>query len=98
MTQEALQNVIKQSAATSAHVSIKSEQGKIHLSVSDNGNGFDLEAAKARESLGLISIDERVRAVKGEANIISAVGCGTKIEVQVPVGNDSEDVINTKQY
>jgi len=98
VTQEALQNVIKHSEATSAHVSIKSEQGKIHLSVSDNGNGFDLEAAKARESLGLISIDERVRAVKGEANIISAVGGGTKIEVQVPVGNDSEDVINVRQY
>ena len=96
VTQEALQNVIKHSAATSAHVSIKSEQRKIHLSVFDNGNGFDLEAAKARESLGLISIDERVRAVKGEAKIISAVGAGTKIEVQVPVGNDSEDGINTR--
>ena len=95
VTQEALQNVIKHSAATSAHVSIKSEQGKIHLSVSDNGNGFDLEAAKVRESLGLISIDERVRAVQGEAKIISAVGAGTKLEVQVPVGNDSEDGINT---
>ena len=95
VTQESLQNVIKHSAATSAHVSIKSEQGKIHLSVSDNGNGFDLEAAKVRESLGLISIDERVRAVKGEAKIISAVGAGTKLEVQVPVGNDSEDGINT---
>jgi signal transduction histidine kinase len=87
VTQEALQNVIKHSAATSAQVSIKSEQGKIHLSVSDNGNGFDLEAAKARESLGLISIDESVRAVKGEAKVISAVGAGTKVEVQVPVGD-----------
>ncbi len=85
VTQEALQNVIKHSAATSAHVSIKSEHGKIHLSVSDNGNGFDPEVAKAKESLGLISIDERVRAVKGEAKLSSTVGAGTKIEVHVPV-------------
>jgi PAS domain S-box-containing protein len=91
VTQELLQNVIKHSAATSAHVSIKLEHGVIHLSVSDNGNGFDPEAAKAKESLGLISIDERVRAVKGEAKLISTVGAGTRIEVHVPVGNDSED-------
>jgi two-component system sensor histidine kinase UhpB len=95
VTQESLQNVIKHSAATSAHVSIKSEHGKIHLSVSDNGNGFDPEAAKGRESLGLISIDERVRAVKGEAKVISALGAGTTIEVHVPVGSESENVTNT---
>jgi PAS domain S-box-containing protein len=94
VTQESLQNVIKHSAATSAHVNIKSEHGKIYLSVSDNGNGFDPEAAKAKESLGLISIDERVRAVRGQAKVISAVGTGTIIEVYVPVGNDSEDGIN----
>jgi PAS domain S-box-containing protein len=93
VTQESLQNVIKHSAATSAQVSLKSAHGTIHLSVSDNGNGFDPEAAKAKDSLGLISIDERIRAVKGEAKVISAVGAGTKIEVHVPVGNGSENGI-----
>ena len=85
VTQKSLQNVIKHSRATQAVVSIKLEQGAIHLSVSDNGNGFDPEAAKSKESLGLISIDERVRAVKGTAKIISAVGAGTKIEACIPV-------------
>jgi PAS domain S-box-containing protein len=85
VTQESLQNVIKHSRATRAVVSIKSEQSAIHLSVSDNGEGFDPETAKAKESLGLISIDERVRAVKGTAKIISRVGGGTKIEVHIPV-------------
>jgi CheY-like chemotaxis protein len=62
--------------------------------VSDNGNGFDPSASKAKEALGLISMDERVRAVKGDVKVISAVGAGTKIEVHVPVGNDSDDGIN----
>jgi PAS domain S-box-containing protein len=96
VTQESLQNVIKHSGAASASVSVKLENGVIHLSVSDNGNGFDPSATKAREALGLISIDERVRAVKGEARVISAVGAGTKIEVRVPVGNHSEDGIKNK--
>ena len=94
VTQESLQNVIKHSGAVSARVSIKLENGKVRLSVSDNGNGFDPSATKAEATLGLISIDERVRAVKGEAKIISAVGAGTKIEVSVPVGSVSEDGIN----
>jgi signal transduction histidine kinase len=85
VTQESLQNVVKHSRATSVKVSIKAADGKIHLAVSDNGNGFDTKAAKAKESLGLISIDERVRAVKGEAKVVSAEGGGTKIEVNVPL-------------
>lgn len=91
VTQESLQNIIKHSGAAVAHVRVKLENGEIRLSVSDNGNGFDPSATKAKEALGLISIDERVRAVKGEANVIAAVGAGTKIEVRVPVGNYSED-------
>jgi len=94
VTQEALQNVIKHSSAAVAHVSIKAEGDKIHLSVSDNGQGFDAKATMVKEALGLISIDERVRAVKGRAKIISAVGAGTTIEVHVPVGKNSTDAID----
>jgi PAS domain S-box-containing protein len=94
VTQESLQNIIKHSGAAAARVSVKLENGEIRLSVSDDGNGFDPSARKAKEALGLISIDERVRAVKGEASVISAVGAGTKIEVHVPVGNHSADGIN----
>jgi len=89
VTQESLQNVIKHSGAPSARVSVKLENGEVHLSVSDNGIGFDPEAAKAK-ALGLISIDERVRAVKGDVKVISGVGAGTKIDVRIPVGNSSE--------
>jgi PAS domain S-box-containing protein len=94
VTQESLQNIIKHSGATSARVRVKLENGEIRLSVSDDGNGFDPSASKAKEALGLISIDERVRAVKGEAKVIAAVGAGTRIEVHIPVGNHSEDGIN----
>jgi len=88
VTQESLQNVMKHSAATSAKVRIVSVDGKVHLVVSDNGNGFDSAAAKIKDALGLINIDERVRAVKGKANIISAVGEGTRIEVHIPVDRE----------
>jgi len=93
VAQESLRNVIKHSEAASACVSVKFEDGEVRLSISDNGIGFD-PSAKVGSALGLISIDERVRAIEGEAKIISAVGAGTKIEVHVPVGKSSEDGIN----
>ena len=94
VTQESLQNVIKHSSATWANVQIKLGNGEVRLSVSDNGKGFDPWATKAKgEALGLISIDERVRAVNGDATVTSTVGVGTKIEVRIPVENSSEDGI-----
>ena len=91
ITQESLQNVIKHGRATSARVRLKVENGSVRLSVSDDGSGFDPSATKAGEALGLRSIDERVRAVKGEVKIVSTVGAGTTIEVEVPLGNGLKD-------
>src|SRR5688572_25033897 len=65
VTQESLQNVIKHSGATSARVNVKFEYDVVYMSISDNGSGFDRAATDSKEALGLISIDERVRAVKG---------------------------------
>jgi len=96
VTQESLQNIIKHSGAALARVTVKFENGEIRLLVSDNGSGFDPSAAKAKEALGLISIDERVRAAKGTAKVISAVGAGTKIEVCVPVGNNPDKRVKNK--
>ena len=84
VTQESLQNVIKHSNASNAHVDIKLESDEICLLISDDGSGFDTRAGKGKESLGLISIDERVRAINGTVEIDSAIGEGTRIRVRVP--------------
>lgn len=85
IAQESLQNVAKHSDASIASVTIERQDDKIRLVVSDNGRGFDPEAARSRESLGLISMEERVRAVKGELSVVSTIGSGTRIFVDVPV-------------
>jgi signal transduction histidine kinase len=38
---------------------------QIHLAVSDPGLGFDTKAAKEGQGLGLISMEERLKLVKG---------------------------------
>ena len=82
--QESLQNVVKHSGAESAKVTAKGENGEIVLTISDNGCGFDFNTAKTKESLGLISINERIRAIKGNVEISSTIGAGSRIEVRAP--------------
>jgi len=86
VTQESLQNVQKHSGASLAVVDLEFENGFIHLIVSDNGNGFDPETVRGKESLGLISMRERVRSVHGTFVVESRSGEGTiiKVTVQAP--------------
>jgi PAS domain S-box-containing protein len=84
IAQESLQNVVKHSDASIASVTIERKGDEIRLIVSDNGRGFDPEAARSQESLGLISMEERIRVVKGQLNVVSVIGSGTKVCVDVP--------------
>ena len=84
ITQEALQNIVKHSGADSARVDARAVDGEIILTVTDNGRGFNIDTTRTKESLGLISMRERVRAVNGIVEITSKVGSGSRIEARVP--------------
>jgi signal transduction histidine kinase len=85
VTQEALQNVIKHSGAKRAVVDLAAVDGEMRLSIADDGKGFDLEAARASQGLGLLSMRERVRLVHGRIDWRSQPGSGTRVEVRVPL-------------
>ena len=60
------------------------------LTVQDRGVGFDAAEVRSREGLGLSSMGERVRLVRGELSVNSEPGQGTTVTVRVPVvGNES---------
>jgi two-component system, LuxR family, sensor kinase FixL len=85
ITQEALQNAIKHSGATGAKVELAANERELHLTVTDDGHGFDPEAIDARGSLGIVSMRERARMVRGRISVQSHPGEGTRIEVRVPI-------------
>jgi PAS domain S-box-containing protein len=85
--QEALQNSAKHSGVRYFEVEMWGTSGEIHLAVSDSGAGFDINAAKARRGLGLISMEERLRLVGGELSINSQPQHGTTIHARVPLGS-----------
>lgn len=84
ITQEALRNASRHGHARRASVSLSRQNGHLTLTVSDDGEGFDLARARANGGLGLVSIEERARLLEGEAAVRSTPTKGTIVEVCVP--------------
>jgi signal transduction histidine kinase/ligand-binding sensor domain-containing protein len=89
IVQEALNNILKHSEAASASVSITRESASLHLSVSDNGRGFDAAKDTPRRGIGLKDIEQRVSLIGGHMTIDSRPGNGTILTVIVPVSEKS---------
>lgn len=88
--QEALHNASKHSGVKSFNVRLSESSGEIHLAVSDQGAGFDTEAAMTGRGLGLTSMRERLRLVDGHLSIESQPMRGTTIHARVPFNANSQ--------
>ncbi len=83
--QEALTNAMTHSAARHVSVSLDGNDDEIRLDVTDDGVGFDPDAAMKGHGLGLIGMRERLLAVGGDCTISSRSGAGTRILARVPI-------------
>ena len=83
IVQEALTNASKHGNATRAVVEIHEEHGVVHLSVRDDGSGFDPHAHS--DGFGLLGMRERVALLDGELLVDSTPGLGTVISARIPV-------------
>jgi signal transduction histidine kinase len=84
VTQEALTNVSRHSHALKAVVSLHTRENEVVGRIEDDGCGFP-DDQRRRAGLGLIGIKERVRELGGQVRIDSRAGCGTQIELRLPV-------------
>jgi len=82
--QEALHNGVKHSRVQKFRVQLWADD-EIHLTVSDSGAGFDVEAAGRDRGLGLTRMEQRVRLVNGTFSIDSQPEKGTTVHVRVPL-------------
>ncbi|HKT50301.1 MAG TPA: ATP-binding protein [Candidatus Angelobacter sp.] len=83
--QEALRNIKKHSGATTAKVRLEFADGRVHLSVSDHGKGFNWKTRPDTGGIGIRSMEERVRSLQGQFEIRSRPMNGTRIDVWLPV-------------
>ena len=63
---------------------MKQLNGKLSMSVLDDGRGFDMAHEKPK-GIGLLGIKERVMELGGSLSIESSPGKGTKIAVEIPI-------------
>ena len=89
VAQEALHNAVKHSRGRRFEVELRGEHDGIHLAVRDSGVGIDLAAVMTNRGLGLVSMQERVKLVKGMILITSTPNSGTQVLVHVPLSADT---------
>jgi signal transduction histidine kinase len=82
--QESLRNIARHAAATRADIRLRRLDGGLQLTVRDNGVGFDPTQGRAKASLGLASMRQRVTLLGGKLNIESKSLQGTTISAWVP--------------
>lgn len=85
VVQEGLRNVKKHSGASQAKVSLAQRNGHLHLSISDDGAGFNVKDAAGREGIGMLTMEERARLIGARFLIRSEPHRGTQIDVWAPL-------------
>jgi signal transduction histidine kinase len=83
ISQEGLNNAVKHARARSIRIALKYTEESVCLELSDDGKGFDLEAANGSGGMGLRGIKERVRKMDGNLDIDSSPEAGTKMIVTI---------------
>ncbi|HEX7734516.1 MAG TPA: histidine kinase [Ktedonobacteraceae bacterium] len=78
VAQEALSNIARHSKATLVQLTLSMSSSAITLAIQDNGQGFD-PARLERHGVGLLSMQERMKALGGEMRVESTPGQGTRM-------------------
>jgi signal transduction histidine kinase len=87
IAQEALNNALRHAAAGHVQVRLHKRDGGLLLEVEDDGVGFDPSAPELRSRrLGLTSMEERARRLRGRLEIDSTPRVGTTVRLSVPGG------------
>jgi signal transduction histidine kinase len=80
---EALNNVAKYADASRATIRLSDEDGELVFEVSDDGRGFDPD--QTGYGTGLQGMADRLDAIGGSLDVLSAPGSGTTVRGRVPV-------------
>ena len=91
IAQEALTNVVKHAEARSVDVRLRVAEGRLRLSVQDDGRGLDPATLQSpREgAMGLISMREMALALGGEFKVSSPAGSGARVTVTLPLEEEA---------
>lgn len=82
---EGLTNIVNDSAATDATVSLQQIDHSILLNITDNGKGFEPAAVDGDYHFGILGMRETAYAISGSFEIHSTIGQGATITAKLPL-------------
>jgi signal transduction histidine kinase len=89
--QESLNNVFRHARASKARIDVQRRDGRLVMTVADNGVGIFPGCRRKANSFGLVGIKERISTLGGEFRIDTGEDAGTALTVSIPVASDDAD-------
>ncbi|MFN0213234.1 MAG: ATP-binding protein [Saprospiraceae bacterium] len=83
IAQELLNNIVKHADAKQVLVQLMENDGRINLTVEDDGKGFDQEKLKVAPGVGWLNIQSRVEYLGGTLDLRTAPGKGSSVSVEL---------------
>ena len=87
---EALSNLVKYAKAKQVSIHLWQIDETVHMEISDNGVGFDLDAAKSSGGLGLQNMERRVNQMGGKLEIATFPDSGTQVKITVRIAGENK--------
>ena len=80
---EALNNGVRHGGAAEIEFRVRLFEDRLQISISDDGNGFDLSGRS--NGNGLLNLRNRLENIRGRCDIESSPGAGTVVCLQLPL-------------
>ena len=84
IVQELVNNILKHAEATTAMVQLIWKDGKLSITVEDNGKGFARNVLENSGGIGYTSLQNRVTYLKGSIDLQTSPGKGTAVHIELP--------------
>lgn len=86
VVQESLSNIARHARSARVEIELTADEQRLELSIRDHGCGFEVHNVKrGRRGMGILNMQERVRAVQGVFKLDSQPGRGTLILITIPL-------------
>lgn len=91
LLQECLANTFRHAQCQDCRVALQGNAALLRVEVSDQGPGFDPQAAAKKGRLGLHGMRQRVEVLGGSFDLKSEPGSGTLIRVTLPLNSQAKE-------
>ncbi len=81
--QELMNNILKHARSTEVTIQLTKLDNNLNIMVEDNGIGFDLDAVKLKDGIGLKNMETRVNKLNGKIHFDSGKGKGTTTIIDI---------------